>query len=486
MATGQRDEKQSLPPWPPPWTDDALGPWASPPSDDTVASDGTIASDGTVATALPADRYTIALAVAIAGLLVAGGVALGVHSHRHYAAAPPTPVTVPSTISPQTGAPSSDDACPSGSGPPTLPAALFSAAPYFTVSADPYQGRLDETQVTELGGAQDTTGNLDADDFLGAVRQSFTDASAATLVDVMVYDFGCILGTSNYYQALQSFDLGIVSPVAIDTGNESTEGWASAGPDASGEFRQAAVGTSGDYYVALYTYTAQPVNGQFTTELLNAELGFVNQWTGDPAAAPPGSVAAPAPVLLALRSGQAPVCPPASGTLTADQFDRLLPAAPAGYEQLPDESPAGPVTATQISDLAPIPALGAALTRAEGFSGGYRRYWADTADHDELEVQLIVFSCATAAEITAADEPAPGAGYTTFAVTDGIPDAAGAVTTTRDAEGHYQAAILAPVGPVDMTVAYFSATTDPSTVEALAASVDHQLQAAIAAGAATP
>ncbi|HWE54268.1 MAG TPA: hypothetical protein VG435_02080 [Acidimicrobiales bacterium] len=467
---------------PPSWPIDALGPWG-PPDAAVRGRPG------------PPPRRVIAMAIVITGLLVAGGVGVGVHAHRHYAAAPPVAVTAPASPSVPSTIPGSFGYVPGtcSSGPPgpadvNLPQTLFSDAPYFTPADAGPQGRLGETQLEQLGGLADTPDGLTGADFVAAQRQVFHDVSAGTDVEVRVYQFGCSEAALGYFQGLQSYDLGIVSPVAVPgTGNgQQAEGWASGGPDSTGEFRQAAVGVTSSYYAAVYTFTAQPVDAAFTMELLTAELAYLNDWTADSAALPPPPNPAPAPTLIARRDGQAPICPAATGTVTANQFNTLLPDALPGYEQLPATAPAGPITAASVSQLAPVPALGAVVTAAEGFSGGYRRYWEAPSTHDEVEVQLIVFSCDTAARLSSGSEAGPGQGWRTFPVTDGIAQAAGAVATTKNSKGHYEAVLSAPVGKVDLTVAYFSPSTDTSTLESLALTVEQHVKTEVAAGAATP
>jgi hypothetical protein len=440
---------------------------------------------------------TRVLAVLSGALLVAGIVGATVRPPRaaatrtffstrlgHLAVAPTTTTSTTTLPEPPTTTPGT---CPGPQPAVDLPSTLFAAtAPFVT---DPYvkQGRIPPGQLVPGQLTAYTPVRLaDTNDFvLGLVmteRQAFFDAGAAEAVDVTVYQYACPNGAAQQFQVRSSDLLATESPQPIPEFVAGAIGWASAGPDPFGEYEQASALASGDYWLEVYTGSATPVDGAFNAAVLRTESNYLTRWRANPATPAPTGPAATAQATIAKSGGSPPVCPAATRQLTLAQFNRLLPPAPAGYEALPDEAPGGPVSAASMASTFPVPSLLEANLAAQGFEGGYARYWVRRSTGEETAVRLLVFTCGTGDP--GVDSSAVPSGASAFTVTDGVPGAVGQIQTSKDSYGRYPERILIPDGRLLIDVAFFSNTTSTSILEGLAQQAYEHADSELTAGAA--
>ena len=140
------------------------------------------------------------------------------------------------------------------------------------------------------------------------------------------------------------------------------------------------------------------------------------------------------------------------------------------------------MSAASIASTYPVPSLLAANLAAQGFEGGYARYWASTKTGEETAVRLLVFSCGQGApEVDSSIVPS---GAKAFTVTDGVPGAVGDMQTSKDRYGRYPETILIPDGRLLISVSFFSNTTSTSILEGLAQQDFEHADSELKAGAA--
>jgi hypothetical protein len=140
------------------------------------------------------------------------------------------------------------------------------------------------------------------------------------------------------------------------------------------------------------------------------------------------------------------------------------------------------VSAVSIASKFPVPSLLAANLAAQGFEGGYARYWVHPSTGEETAVRLLVFSCGLGAPEE--DSAAPPSGTKAFTVTDGVPGAEGQMQTSKDSYGRYPEMILIPDGRMLLSVSFFSNTTSTSVLEGLAQQAYEHADSQLNAGAA--